>query len=71
MKKFKVSVPYNYVSGYLRYGHGEAVIEAEDIEKAEELAYEFDDYELVIDDYSIDDCGNLDFGSIEIEEIVE
>ena len=69
MKKFKINVPYDYVSGHLRCGHGEAIIEAQVIQTAKELAHEFDAYDVVVDDYEVDECGELDFVNIEIEEI--
>ncbi len=71
MKKFKVVVPCEYIVGHLRYGHGEAIIEAKDIEEAKQKAKEFDDYDIEIDDYEIDDCGSFEFEDMEIEEIKE
>lgn len=69
MKKFKVKVPCNYVVGHLRYGHGEAIIEAETIEEAKKLAREYDDYDLIVDDYEVDDHDNYNFENMKIEEI--
>lgn len=36
MKKYKVSVPTDYVAGHLRYEHYETEIEAESLEKVKE-----------------------------------
>lgn len=71
MKKFKVSVPCDYISGYLRYGHGEAIIEANTIEEAKELAKEWDDYNLIVDDYEVNDHDSYNFDNMTIEEVTE
>lgn len=76
MKKFKVSIPYDYVGCYLRYGHGEAIIEAETIEELKERLSTKEGQEYFeevsnteVDDYEVTDCGKLDFDSVEIEEV--
>lgn len=78
MKKVSLECIYDYVSGYLKYGHLEGKVEITD-EEFEELKndpisfyrqhkYElFDVLELVIDDYCIEDCG--DISEIIYEEI--
>ncbi len=78
MKKFKVSIPYDYVCGYLRYGHGEAIIEAETIEELKERLSTKEGQEYFeevcgteVDSYEVTDCGKLDFDDIGIEEVTE
>lgn len=72
-KKYRIEVPIDWVSGYLRYGHFEGTVELtdEEIEKIKNniIDREFicDNLELVIDDYEINDYGNL--GKPVIEEI--
>lgn len=71
MKKFKVNVPCEYVQGYLRYGHGEAVIEAETIEEARAKAREYAegrDLDIILDDYSLEDYA-YDMDSLKVEEV--
>lgn len=73
MPKFIVSQEADCVSGYLRYGHREGVIEADDKEDALNKLHNegYTDYlELVVDDYEVDwvDYGENEF---EIEEIEE
>lgn len=70
MKKVSLECLYDYVSGYLRYGHSEGEIELTD-EQFEELKnnpidfynqnkYElFEDLKLVIDDYRVEDIGDI------------
>jgi len=70
MKKFKVTQDLDYISGHLRYGHFEGIIEAESAREAQEMVE--DDpigyLSLVIDDYEVDawDEGN---NPIKMEEI--
>ena len=71
MKKFKVYVPCEYIVGHLRYGHGEAIIEAENEEEAKKKAQMYEDFDIEIDDFEIDDCGNFEFEDMKIEEITE
>lgn len=71
MKKFKVYVPCEYIVGHLRYGHGEAIIEAENEEEAKKKAQMYEDFDIEIDDFEIDDCGNFEFEDMKIEEIKE
>lgn len=73
MKKFRVTQEANYVQGYLRYGHREAVIEAESEEDAlDKLKNEgYTDYlDFVLDDYSVEDA-DYDDQPFEIKEIEE
>ena len=69
MSKFKVYVDCDYLDGYLRYGHGEAIIEAKDIEEAKQKAKEYDDYDIIVDSYELNSHGNFDFENMKIEEI--
>lgn len=71
MKKFKVTVPCDYFQGHLRYGHGEAIIEAESIEEARKKAKDFDGYDLIVDDYEIEDHDSWDIERMTIEEMTE
>lgn len=74
MKKFKVEIPLEYVQGHLRYGHLEAEIEAKTEEEAKTLAKEWaedGDMSIEVDDYSIDDIGDVDYENMIIEEINE
>ena len=71
MKKFRVTQEANYVQGYLRYGHREAVIEAESKEDAlNKLEHEgYTDYlDFVLDDYSLEEA-DYDDQPFEIEEV--
>lgn len=73
MPKFRVSQEADYVTGHLRYGHREGVIEADNKEdalnKLQKKGYT-DFLELVVDDYEVD---SVDYGDneFEIEEIDE
>ena len=40
MKKFKVGKDFEYITGHLRYGHAEVIVEAETEEEAKALAEE-------------------------------
>lgn len=73
MKKFLVSVPVDYVEGYLRYGSKEAIIEANSMEEAKEIVLNDkerfeENSSIVVDDYEINDYGDLDFDEIQIIE---
>lgn len=70
MKKFKVTIPCEYVQGHLRNGIANAIIEAEDFEEATQKALEYDDYDIEVLDYSIEDY-QLDYNSAKIKEIKE
>lgn len=66
MKTFVVGRNVDYVVGHLRYGHRETEVEAESEEelkeklKNEEYVNEiFEDSDLVVDDYEVDDCGEF------------
>lgn len=70
MKKYKVTIPCNYVIGYLRYGHFEGEVEANSIEEVKAMFTKADsliDLDLCIDDYSVEDY-EANFDEMEIEE---
>ena len=60
--EFKVCKNLEYVRGYLKYGNGEVIVNAESEEEAlaiAEEAFENDSYNVEVDDYEIEDCGNF------------
>lgn len=60
--EFKVCKNLEYVRGYLKYGHGEVIVNAESEEEAlaiAEKAFADDNYDVEVDDYEIEDCGNF------------
>lgn len=66
--KYKVVAYLDYVSGYLRYGHLEGIVEAESEEALKEMMkqYDFiDKLDVKIDDYEVADYG--DVGEFEYE----
>lgn len=67
-KKVKFDIPLEYVMGHLRYGHKEGVLELTEEEFKElqedplDFIYNQDilcDLDLIIDDYSVEDYGNI------------
>lgn len=71
MAKFKVSQEAEYITGHLRYGHREGVIEANSKEDAlDKLKNKgYTDYlDLKVDDYEVEDVGYGD-NKFEIEEM--
>ena len=71
MKKFKVGKDFDYITGYLKYGHAEVIVEAETEEEAKALAEEkFNDFEykVVVDAFDIEDHGELENDSYIIEQ---
>lgn len=71
MKKFMVTQECDYVTGYLRYGHFEGIIEANSLEEAKKIMEEEGSHDLlslVVDDYSVDDYDVGDNG-YEFEEV--
>lgn len=72
MKKYKVTIPLDYVQGHLRYGHLEGIVEVENEEELKKLIESKDvrDYlDMEIDDYSVDDYGDEDYDSLKYEEV--
>lgn len=72
MKTYKVYADLDYVSGYLRYGHLEGEIKCESEEKLKEMIKNGSirhHLEVEIDDYSVEDYG--DIGEYEYELIEE
>ena len=70
MLKFRVTADVGYVSGHLRYGHLEGVVEAESENKLKKMMKSpgFDDLlDLVVDDYRVDDYG--DVGEYEVVKV--
>lgn len=76
MAKFRVSQEADYITGHLRYGHREGIIEADSLEdakkKVEEQGYD-DCLDLVVDDYRVEDVeyGDNEFEYEEIKEDAE
>ena len=71
MKKFMVTQECDYVTGYLRYGHFEGIIEANSLEEAKKIMEEKGSHDLlslVVDDYSVEDYVVGDNG-YEFEEV--
>lgn len=71
MKKFMVTQECDYITGYLRYGHFEGIVEANSLEEAKKIMEEKGSHDLlslVVDDYSVDDydVGNNGY---EFEEV--
>ena len=65
MKKFLVTAALGYVTGYLRYGHLEGIVEAESEEALKEMMKKenFTKYlDVVVDDYG-------EIGEYEYEEV--
>lgn len=71
-KSYTVSAQYDYVSGYLRYGHKEMTLNEEeflkfkDLSKKDQLEWLVEEGEIVIDDFEVNDYGELE--EIIIEE---
>ena len=61
--EFKVCKNLEYVRGYLKYGHGEVIVNAESEKEAlaiAEKAFADNDYDVIkVDDYEVEDCGNF------------
>lgn len=67
--EFTVCKNFEYIRGYLKYGHGETIVHAESEEEAlaiAEKAFADDDYYIELDDYEIEDCGNF-YGKVYIK----
>lgn len=75
MKKVHIYAPVDYLAGHLRYGHFEGDLELtdEEFEKLKEDPLDFInnekyyfDLDLIVDDYEIDDRGEIE--SVDWEE---
>ena len=63
MMKFRVTKDLEYVSGYLRYGHLEGVVEVKSQEELDELIENGSIAEylkVVVDDFTVDDYAESD-----------
>lgn len=72
MKKYKVTIPVDYVQGHLRYGHLEGIVEVENEEELKKLIENKDVGEYLnikVDDYSVYDYGDEDYESLKYEEV--
>ena len=62
-KMYKINAALDYVQGHLRYGHLEGTVELtdEELEKLKKRPNEakYLDLNTVIDDYSVDDIGDV------------
>jgi len=60
-----ITAQLDYISGYLRYAHYELNLNDEELVKFKNLTKEeqkewiCEDGELIVDDYKIDDCGEI------------
>lgn len=72
MKRFYVNVPVEYVMGYLRTGHWEGYLEAENENEILDMLNGSDGMEgldFYVDDYRVEDIGDSMMDLIEIEEM--
>lgn len=67
-KKVKFNIPLEYITGHLRYGHVEGILELTEEEFKEleknpiDFVYDQDilcDLDLIIDDYRVEDYGGI------------
>lgn len=59
--KFNVTADLDWVSGHLRYGHLEGIVDVESEEELDALIESGDIkhyLDLVVDDYEVDDCAD-------------
>jgi len=71
MKKYKVTIPVDYVQGHLRYGHLEGIVKVENEEELKKLIEnkEIEDYlSIEVDDYRVEDYGDAMYEYLEYEE---
>ena len=72
MSKYKVSVPLEFVEGYLRNGHEEFYVSAGSEEEALTLAKEDQCYsEIIVDDYEIEEGGDRYWDEASVELLKE
>lgn len=71
LKIFKISVPLDYVAGHLRDASRKYIVEANTELEAIEIAKDSDDFEIVVNDFEIEDCGEADWKQVEIKQIIK
>jgi hypothetical protein len=73
MKRFKISIPLEYIMGHLRYGHLEYEVDADTFEEAMERIMDGleDDYELIVDDWEVSDYGDVDYDDAKVISVEE
>lgn len=72
MNKYKVSVPLEFVVGYLRNGHEEFYVSANSEEEALAIAKKDEDYsEIIVDDYEIEEGGDRYWDGASVELLKE
>ena len=73
MKKYKVTIPVDYIMGYLKYGHLECELEAESkeeaLEKVKNEKYLDLNCDLVIDSFRVEDYGDKLWEDAEVKEV--
>lgn len=76
MRKYNASVDVDYVMGHLRYGHYEAVFngaekkEFDALDLPEDQAAMIREYgEFIVDDWEVNDTGDLDEDSITVTAV--
>ena len=75
MSKYLLTLGTNYVVGHLRYGHKELELTEEEYQEYlnmnedERAEYFFDEAELVIDDYSLEDYESYPFSEVQVRKI--
>lgn len=72
MKRYYVSIPVDYVIGYLRSGHFEGYVNASNEEelKLKLQIHPIEKYlDFYVDDFQVDKIGELKESEIKIEEI--
>ena len=73
MKRFKISIPLEYVMGHLRYGHLEYEVDADTFEEAMECIMDGseDDYEFILDDYEVNGYGDVEYDDAKVISVEE
>ena len=72
MSKYFVSVPVDFITGHLRYGHFEGEITIPD-DKINDSNYLIDtirdNCNLIVDDWEIDGYGDIDLSELELRRL--
>lgn len=74
MSRFHVSIPVDYVMGFLRYGHYEGYFEAENVDQVMDMIKSpegKDNLDFYVDDYRVEDIGDLLLEYAQIEKMDE